>query len=276
MLVKELQEWGRKALFLSKREAYKLEADALLAFVLKLNQAFLVAHDTDELTNDAIAQYKEGIARLQKGEPFAYLIGQKEFYGINFKVSPDTLIPRPDTELIVDLTLDYINKYAYKSVLDLGTGTGAIIISICKNCKLTRAVALDKSSKALEIAKENGKENKVNIEFLQSDWFSALNNDTFDVIVSNPPYIKADDEHLKALTYEPISALVSEDNGLLDIKKIVRDAKIHLNKNGLLLIEHGYDQGKNVREIFISCGFCQVATIKDLHDCDRVTLGFNK
>lgn len=276
MLVKELQEWGRKALFLSKREAYKLEADALLAFVLKLNKAFLVAHDTDELTNDAIAQYKEGIARLQKGEPFAYLIGQKEFYGINFKVSPDTLIPRPDTELIVDLTLDYINKYAYKSVLDLGTGTGAIIISICKNCKLTRAVALDKSSKALEIAKENGKENKVNIEFLQSDWFSALNNDTFDVIVSNPPYIKADDEHLKALTYEPISALVSEDNGLLDIKKIVRDAKIHLNKNGLLLIEHGYDQGKNVREIFISCGFCQVATIKDLHDCDRVTLGFNK
>lgn len=276
MLVKELQEWGRKALFLSKREAYKLEADALLAFVLKLNKAFLVAHDTDELTSDAIAQYKEGIARLQKGEPFAYLIGQKEFYGINFKVSPDTLIPRPDTELIVDLTLDYINKYAYKSVLDLGTGTGAIIISICKNCKLTRAVALDKSSKALEIAKENGKENKVNIEFLQSDWFSALNNDTFDVIVSNPPYIKADDEHLKALTYEPISALVSEDNGLLDIKKIVRDAKIHLNKNGLLLIEHGYDQGKNVREIFISCGFCQVATIKDLHDCDRVTLGFNK
>lgn len=169
MLVKELQEWGRKALFLSKREAYKLEADALLAFVLKLNKAFLVAHDTDELTNDAIAQYKEGIARLQKGEHFAYLIGQKEFYGINFKVSPDTLIPRPDTELIVDLTLDYINKYAYKSVLDLGTGTGAIIISICKNCKLTRAVALDKSSKALEIAKENGKENKVNIEFLQSD-----------------------------------------------------------------------------------------------------------
>lgn len=108
MLVKELQEWGRKALFLSKREAYKLEADALLAFVLKLNKAFLVAHDTDELTNDAIAQYKEGIARLQKGEPFAYLIGQKEFYGINFKVSPDTLIPRPDTELIVDLTLDSI------------------------------------------------------------------------------------------------------------------------------------------------------------------------
>lgn len=250
-----------------------LDARVLLCHTLNCMPSYLYAHDTDELSTEQIESYAKLIKARQEQKPVAYIVGHKEFYGLDLKVNSHTLIPRPDTETLVDLALNLAQKHNYQSILDLGTGSGAIILAIKKYLPKAYCMALDQSEEALSVAIENSKNLKLDINFIQSHWFSKVTQ-SFDLIVSNPPYIRADDEHLQALRYEPYSALVSQDQGLCDIKTIVKNAYSYLNKGGCLVIEHGFDQGAICLQIFKDFNYKNVQTIKDYQGNDRVTYGF--
>ena len=241
---------------------------------------------TDEdyqLTDNEVARFNDGVVKMQQGIPLAYLTGQQEFWSLNFRVNEHTLVPRPDTEVLVEQVLNWINaktaQLSNKRLLDLGTGSGCIAISLAHELKHAnwQVVAVDLSSEALEVAQHNAVSNNVaNVEFVQSSWYQALpTNDEhhFDIIVSNPPYIDETDEHLAGLTAEPISALSALNQGMADIEHIVQHATTYLYTGGLLAIEHGYDQGDAVRKLFLDSGFESVHTVKDYGGNDRVTLG---
>ncbi|MDY3107680.1 MAG: peptide chain release factor N(5)-glutamine methyltransferase, partial [Succinivibrio sp.] len=213
------------------------------------------------------------INKRKSGYPIAYILGYKEFFGLRLKVTEDTLIPRPDTETLVEKALAFNPQ---GKVLDLGTGTGAIILALKSELKSAiDAYAVDLSKKALEVASFNSQKLNLPVTFIQSNWFSKLGDLKFSMIVSNPPYIQKDDIHLTqtSLPFEPIQALTSDDDGLLDIKLICKEAKDHLENGAPLLIEHGFNQGEKVRAIFTEQGYKNVATIKDLGGNDRVTFG---
>ena len=213
------------------------------------------------------------INKRKSGYPIAYILGYKEFFGLRLKVTEDTLIPRPDTETLVEKALAFNPQ---GKVLDLGTGTGAIILALKSELKASiDAYAVDLSKKALEVASFNSQKLNLPVTFIQSNWFSKLGDLKFSMIVSNPPYIQKDDIHLTqtSLPFEPIQALTSDDDGLLDIKLICKEAKKHLENGVPLLIEHGFNQGEKVRAIFTEQGYKNVATIKDLGGNDRVTFG---
>ena len=261
-------------------ETARLEAEVLLQYVLKVNRAWLISHENDALESNIHAVFEALLNRRANGEPIAYILGYREFYGLKLKVSPDTLIPRPDTETLVDAALAKIdvllspfppffpsplaplpqasegNQAANLSpsparergvgergnvtILDLGTGSGAIALAIAKHRPQAHVTALDASQAALNIAIENAQNlNFSNVNFILSDWFSALTNEKFDVIVSNPPYIEANDAHLKQgdLRFEPISALASGADGLDAIRTIITQAPQHLNPHGCLLLD---------------------------------------
>ena len=321
-----------------KTEEAKLEAQLLLQNVLNVNRAWLISHENDALQANIHGAFMAFLQRRLNGEPIAYILGYREFYGLKFKVSPDTLIPRPDTETLVDAALakipqnditssssfprkresnlnvnqelnvnqkmdsrfrgnDGVNlgEQSYLAqklldsafrrnddfrILDLGTGSGAIALAIAKHRPQAFVLALDVSQAALDVAIVNAKNLKIpNVEFVLSDWFSALNQQNnmqkFDVIVSNPPYIEQNDEHLSQgdLRFEPISALASGADGLDAICIIISQAKNHLNPHGWLLLEHGYNQAANVANLLKKAGFSHIETIKDLGGNDRVTLG---
>jgi len=247
--------------------------------------------------------------RRMRGEPIAYLLATREFYGLNFSVSPATLIPRPDTELLVELALQHIpfsprpvpargipaacgskaartgetgegvrdcgREHTFR-VLDLGTGSGAIALSIAHARPDAEVVAVDASEGALDVARLNAQQlNLNNVQLLHSDWFRALGTEHFDLIVSNPPYIAADDAHLAQgdVRFEPRTALVSGTDGLDDIRSIITEAKAHLNSGGWLLFEHGYDQAERVRDLLRQAGFDEVFSARDLAGIERVTGG---
>ncbi|TAN77842.1 MAG: peptide chain release factor N(5)-glutamine methyltransferase, partial [Gallionella sp.] len=210
------------------------------------------------------------------GEPVAYLLGEREFYGLNFKVSPATLIPRPDTELLVDLALQRISQQSACRVLDLGTGSGAIALSIAHARPDARVVAVDASAAALEVAQCNARRLALtNVRLLRSDWFSALRDERFDMIVSNPPYIAAGDVHLSQgdVRFEPPGALASGADGLDDIRSIIGQAKTYLNANGWLMFEHGYNQAERARGLLGDAGFTEVFSARDLAGMERVSGG---
>ncbi|MDN3452427.1 MULTISPECIES: peptide chain release factor N(5)-glutamine methyltransferase [unclassified Psychrobacter] len=245
-----------------------------------------IALMTDEgyqLTDSELEQFNTGVTKMQAGIPLAYLTGQQEFWSLPFTVNEHTLIPRPDTEVLVEQVLNWINaqpaQLSNKRLLDLGTGSGCIAISLAHELKQAnwQVVAVDLSSEALKVAQHNAVSNNVaNIEFIQSSWYQALptgDEQQFDVIVSNPPYIDEEDEHLAHLKAEPISALSAPNQGLADIEHIVQQATTYLCTGGLLAIEHGYDQGDAVRKLFLDNGFELVHTVKDYGGNDRVTLG---
>ena len=269
-----------------------------LLHVLQKSPSFLITDGGYQLTEAEQAQFNTGIAQMQAGKPLAYLTGKQAFWSLEFEVNEHTLIPRPDTEILVEQVLDWITQrknslsisndepiVAPYQLLDLGTGSGCIAISLANELatiypKQWQVTALDFSQPALEVAKRNATLNRVsNIEFKHSDWFSALkrSEDTgqplFDIIVSNPPYIVDNDQHLDKLKAEPLSALVAPDNGLGDIKQIAEQARDYLVRGGLLAVEHGYDQGELVRQMFTDFGYDQVKTMKDYGGNDRVTLG---
>ncbi|PKH65543.1 peptide chain release factor N(5)-glutamine methyltransferase [Psychrobacter sp. 4Dc] len=243
----------------------------------------LMTDENYQLTDSEVARFNDGVNKMQQGIPLAYLTGQQEFWSLSFKVNEHTLIPRPDTEVLVEQVLSWINvqpvQLNNKRLLDLGTGSGCIAISLAYELKHAnwQVVAVDLSSEALKVAQHNAMSNNVaNVEFVQSSWYQALpTNDEpqFDVIVSNPPYIDETDEHLAGLTAEPISALSAPNQGLADIEHIVQHATTYLCTGGLLAIEHGYDQGDAVRQLFLDSGFESVHTVKDYGGNDRVTLG---
>ena len=259
-------------------EEAMLEAQLLLQHVLNVNRAWLIAHENDALTSDQYVVFEALMQRRLNGEPIAYMLGERDFFGLTLKVTPDTLIPRPDTETLVETALEKILKNKAFNILDLGTGTGAIALAIAKNRPHTQVTAVDFSENALKIAQENAKKlNIQNVIFLQSDWFDALAQQRFDVIVSNPPYIEENDAHLTQgdLRFEPKSALTSGADGLEDIRKIILNSLVFLKPQGWLMLEHGYNQAQAVQHLMADEGLVAVATIQDLGGNDRVTIGKN-
>ena len=269
-----------------------------LLHILQKSPSFLITDGGYQLTEAEQAQFNTGIAQMQASTPLAYLTGKQAFWSLEFEVNEHTLIPRPDTEVLVEQVLDWITQHknslsvsndklivAPYQLLDLGTGSGCIAISLAHELatiypKQWQVTALDFSTEALAVAKRNAQLNAVsNIQFLHSDWFSVFQNSEatdkplFDVIVSNPPYIVDNDQHLDKLKAEPLSALVAPDNGLGDIKQIAEQARDYLVRGGLLAVEHGYDQGELVRQMFTDFGYDQVKTLKDYGGNDRVTWG---
>lgn len=252
------------------------EAQLLLQHVLNVNRAWLIAHADDELNASDKAIFDALIRRRVAGEPIAYILGYREFYGLTLKVTPDTLIPRPDTETLVEAALQKIEPNLPLSICDLGTGTGAIALAIAKNRPLAQVTAVDFSEGALAVAQENAQQLNIrNVNFLKSDWLSNLNQQRFDIIVSNPPYIEVDDTHLAQgdLRFEPMTALASGKDGLDAIRHIIAQAPEHLHANGWLMFEHGYKQANSVAQLMQLAGFVDVTHAQDLSGIQRVTLG---
>lgn len=264
-----------QALNLPLREA-RLEARLLLEHLLQHPHAWLIAHGDETLTAPQQLQLAALLQRRLNGEPIAYILGQREFYGLTFKVTTDTLIPRPDTELLVDLALAHLPANSPCCLLDMGTGTGAIAVTLAHLRPQASIIATDRSEAALAVARDNAAQHAPGrINFLASDWFSALAGQHFDLIVSNPPYIINTDPHLQQgdLRFEPASALASGTDGLDDLRQIISQAPTHLNPGGWLLVEHGYDQQPACQLLFLQAGFSQITTHCDLGGQPRVTLG---
>lgn len=264
-----------QALDLTRDEA-RSEVQALLQDGLAVNRAYLLAHPERVLTEQEHAHYQAALQRRLQGEPLAYILGEREFFGLSFKVTPATLIPRPDTELLVELALARIPSQGTFRVLDLGTGSGAIGLSIAHARPDIEVTAVDASEAALAVARENARRLAVgNVHLLYSDWYAALTGQRYNLIVSNPPYIPAADGHLARgdLRFEPLSALAAGTDGLDDIRSIIDGASAHLKAAGWLLLEHGYDQAAAVRGLLDRAGFERVGSERDLAGIERVSSG---
>ncbi|MGZ8256156.1 MAG: peptide chain release factor N(5)-glutamine methyltransferase [Gallionella sp.] len=254
----------------------RIEVQCLLQAVLEVNRAYLFAHPERILSDAESLRYQALFTRRLDGEPIAYLLGEREFFGLNFKVTSATLIPRPDTELLVEQALGEIPANLACRVLDMGTGSGAIALSLAHARPQAQVWAVDFSEAALAIARENQHALQLtNVTLLHSDWFAALDQQRFDVIVANPPYIASDDAHLTQgdVRFEPITALTAGADGLDDIRRISSAAMQHLNPHGCLMLEHGYNQAAQVREILQQAGFGEVFSARDLAGIERVTGG---
>ncbi|MFT4255570.1 MAG: peptide chain release factor N(5)-glutamine methyltransferase [Pseudoxanthomonas sp.] len=254
----------------------RADAELLLAHAAGRDRAWLFAHAGDELDAAQADAFSALVARRAGGEPVAYLIGRRGFWTLDLDVGPATLIPRPETELLVELALARLPADAPARVADLGTGSGAVALAIASERPLAAVIATDFSKPALAVAVGNAQRNGIdNVWFRRGSWCDALGRERFDLIASNPPYIAGADPHLGEgdLRFEPASALASGVDGLDAIREIVRDAPAHLASNGWLLLEHGWEQGEAVRGLLCDAGFAEVATERDLEGRDRVTLG---
>ncbi|ENM5892174.1 peptide chain release factor N(5)-glutamine methyltransferase [Vibrio mimicus] len=253
-----------------------LDAAVLLCHVLAKPRSYLLTWPDKTLEEPVLVSLNALLARRMAGEPVAYILGEREFWSLPLKVSPSTLIPRPDTERLVELALEKA-ALIEGELLDLGTGTGAIALALASELPLRRVTGIDLRPEAAELAQENATRLSIlNTQFLQGSWFSPLADGTkFALIVSNPPYIEESDPHLNQgdVRFEPKSALVAEENGLADIRYISTHAPRFLLEGGWLLFEHGYDQGEAVRTILRELGYQSVTTKQDYAGNDRVTLG---
>ena len=245
------------------------EARMLLAATTGFSEASLLSSPERALAPDVARLFLQQVERRKSGEPIAYIVGRKEFYSLDLAVNPAVLIPRPETELLVDLVLQ--RKPA--SVLDLGTGSGAIALAIKKHLPAAQVAAVEASAAALAVAQRNSVKNGIEVEFLHGQWFAAVAGRRFGVIVSNPPYVAAGDPHLADLRFEPQYALVSGGDGLDAIREIVPLAPKHLAKGGWLLLEHGIGQDKEVRALLGRAGLESVQTWPDLAGIPRVSGG---
>ncbi len=252
----------------------RLEQNMLWEHVLGVSRAWLIAHDTDPLPPDAVQHYAKLEQRRLQGEPMAYILQKREFMDYEFAVSPAVLIPRPETELLVQHALEQIKGNTAVRVLDLGTGSGAVAISIALARPDAVVVATDFSAEALQVAQQNAHNLCAKVEFLQGSWYDAVVGQApFDIIVSNPPYIAENDPHLELgdLRFEPITALRAEQNGLADIREIIRGARLYLTEAGSIWLEHGWDQAALVRNLLAQADFNQPTSIFDLAGIPRVT-----
>lgn len=249
----------------------RLEAELLLAHALGVNRAWFFAHAEDALPPSAEAGFQELVVRRAQGEPVAYITGRRDFWSLPLEVTPATLIPRPETELLVELALARLPEGG--RLLDLGTGSGAIALAVAKERPDATVHAVDASNAALDVAKRNARSLGLGVAFHHGDWFTPVRGERYDVIVSNPPYIEDADEHLELgdLRFEPRSALASGVDGLDDIRRIVAAAPMHLGSDGWLLFEHGYNQGAVSRALFDASIWMECFTARDLEDRDRVT-----
>lgn len=247
----------------------------LLLWVIDKNKTFLITNPDYVLTDKQYQDFIDGIQKLKNKIPLAYITGKQAFWGREFLVNCHTLIPRPDSECMIDAVLDFVNKNSVTApkILDLGTGSGCLAITLVKELPNSQVVAVDFSLNALELANKNAKNLSAdNCVFIHSDWFDKISN-LFDIIISNPPYIAPNDKHLDDLVAEPITALVAKDDGLADIYHIIKHAKNYLHNQGILLIEHGFNQTKQVQDIFCQFEFGDIDTIKDYGGNDRITKG---
>ena len=255
------------------------EARLLLRHVLGCTATHVEAHRDDELELSVESKFVGLVERRKRGEPIAYLTGAREFYGREFHVAPGVLIPRPETELIVDVVLERHSRESRNPVplkiLDLGTGSGCLAITLALELPHASVIAVDLSPDALAIARQNAQRHRANVRWLESDWFASLRGEQFDLIVSNPPYVAASDPHLKQgdLRYEPSCALASGADGLDAIRRIVKDAHHHLVAGGRLLLEHGYDQADRVRVLLEAQRFADIEQHRDLAGIIRVSIG---
>jgi len=252
-----------------------LENRILLCHATGLSRVQLITQGDRPLTADEAARLSALVARRLQGEPIAYIVGKREFFGLDFQVGPAVLIPRPDTELIVELALERLPAHAPR-LLDMGTGSGAIAVAVAHTRPDADVTALDVSPDALAVAQANAAANGARVRFLASSWFDALAADaTFDVIASNPPYIAAGDTHLAQgdLRFEPVGALTDHADGLSALRTIVAGSPRHLVPGGWLLLEHGYDQAAAVRTLLADAGFTEVQSWQDLAGIERVSGG---
>ncbi len=249
-----------------------LEARALLACTLNVTRETLVAHPEVVVAEADVARFDALVGRRKAGEPLAYLLEEREFFGRAYRVTPDVLIPRPETELLVEQLLLHAQALIRPRVLDLGTGSGCIAISIALERPDAEVTAVDRSPHALDLAKANAARLGARVAFLESDWYSAVSGQ-FELIAANPPYVAAGDPHLGALGYEPRSALVAPDGGLACLRSIIGDARKHLSMNGMLFVEHGHDQAIAVRNLFVAAGFGEVRAWRDHAQIERLTAG---
>ncbi|MDC8757723.1 peptide chain release factor N(5)-glutamine methyltransferase [Janthinobacterium fluminis] len=245
----------------------------LICHALGLSRVALITQSERALTGDEAQRLSALLARRLAGEPIAYIVGQREFFGLPFEVSGAVLIPRPDTELLVELALERLAPRA--RLLDMGTGSGAIAVALAHGRPDAAVTALDVSEAALAVARRNAAANGASVSFLRSDWFAALDDAVFDVIVSNPPYIASGDRHLSEgdLRFEPAGALTDHADGLSALRRIVAGAPRHLAAQGWLLLEHGYDQAEAVRALLAAAGYAEVQSWRDLAGIERASGG---
>ncbi|HEY8681854.1 MAG TPA: peptide chain release factor N(5)-glutamine methyltransferase [Rhodanobacter sp.] len=260
----------------TQRLGERSDAEALLLHTLGKPRSWLVAHAGDELAMDVQTAYAALVERRAQGEPVAYITGHRGFWSLELEVTPATLIPRPETELLVELALQRLPPDRSVQVVDLGTGSGAIALALAHERPQAHVSATDASTAALAVAARNAKRLGIgNVTFLHGDWLAPLAGQRYALIVANPPYIEADDPHLEQgdLRFEPIGALASGSDGLDDIRCIVNDARTHLEPGGWLLFEHGWNQGEAARALLREAGYAEVFTARDLEQRDRVTGG---
>jgi len=251
------------------------EAELLLRSVLGCERSHLLAHAEEAIDSSKARLAKHVFARRRAGEPIAYITGWREFYGIRLCVTPNVLIPRPETELLIELALERVAAASPARVLELGTGSGAIAVALARERPDLTVVATDISEAALAIARRNARDHGVDIEFVHSDWFEALGPERFDLIVSNPPYVAASDAHLERgdVRFEPRLALVGGEDGLACIRAIAARAQSRLRPGGWLLLEHGYDQGDRCIGLLREFGYSDVEDFEDLAGVPRVCAG---
>lgn len=255
----------------------RLDAQLLLARRLGRDRTWLLAHDDESLSETARQEFAHDVARRARGEPLAYIVGEREFHGLKLKVTPAVLVPRPETELLVDWALEILAGMQLgkptAEVVDLGTGSGAIALAVKHHRPGVRMVAVDQSEDALQVARDNARDLSLDLECLRSDWWTALRGRRFDLALANPPYIAAGDAHLDALTDEPLAALSPGGDGFQALQAIVDGAAPHLRPGAFLLVEHGFDQGDAVRAMLEAGGFCMVSTRDDLAGLPRCSGG---
>ncbi|KPY36501.1 hypothetical protein ALO52_200058 [Pseudomonas syringae pv. primulae] len=254
----------------------RLDAELLLAAALGKPRSFLHTWPERIVSTEAALAFAGYLQRRRTGEPVAYILGQQGFWKLDLEVAPHTLIPRPETEMLVEAALELVPAFAPAQVLDLGTGTGAIGLALANDRQQWKITAVDRVLEAVELAERNRQRLQLdNAEVLNSHWFSALEGRQFDLIISNPPYISEADPHLSMgdVRFEPGSALTAGPDGLDDLRTIISEAPAHLSPGGWLLLEHGYDQGPAVRELLIRHGFERIQTRRDLGEHERITFG---
>lgn len=263
----------------SQSETPRIDAEFLIMHVTGQSMAWYIAFGDSLAMPDHAKSFYDLIARRSQGEPIAYLIGHRDFWTLNLKVNKNVLIPRPDTETLVEGALEclQIGTDTHLRMLDLGTGSGAIALALAKEHKNANVVATDNQSAALDVAKSNAIHNVINnVEFRQGSWFDAINDDErFDLIASNPPYIEPDDAHLNSgdLRFEPISALVADKVGMSDLECIIETAPNFLTAHAWLIVEHGYNQAERVSQLFASNGFNNIELLNDINNLPRCTRG---
>ncbi len=270
----QLLDWGAR-LLASSSASPRLDAEVLMADLVCWPRSTVMAFPGRTLPQGMTDEFRGLIRRREEGTPLAYLTGRREFYSLDLRVSAETLVPRPETELLVDQLLERVRPIEAVSILDLGTGSGAIALAIKRQRPDARVVAVDWSAAALSVAIDNGNRLKIQVEWLLSDWFEALEGRLFDFIVANPPYVERGDPRLVSgdLRHEPRMALDGGVDGLDSIREIIAGAPRVLAPGGTLLLEHGYDQAPAVARLFRALGFRRIETYKDLAGQDRTTVG---